>query len=76
MIGLLGCQFCGVVAREDSINDGGEGCTECGRPINPVSLADGRALVLARRRAERRRSEMRAASDVGLQNRQGGAREA
>jgi hypothetical protein len=71
MIGLVGCQFCGVVAREDSLEDGERGCAECGRSMGPVSLAEGRALVLARRRAERRRGEAEAASELDLQNAHG-----
>lgn len=66
MMGLLACQSCGVVAREDSFDGESRGCAECGRAMEPISLLRARALALARRRAERRRVEAQAVSEVGL----------
>jgi len=66
MIRLLGCQACGVVTREDSLEGRGPGCPECGRNMEPVSLTTGRAMVAARRRADDRRVNANAMSDLGL----------
>jgi hypothetical protein len=67
MIGLIGCKFCGVVTREDSLDDGVCLCAECGRSMESSSLREGRAMVAARRRGETRRGEAEAVSDLGLQ---------
>ena len=68
MIGLVGCRFCGVVTREDSLEDGVGACAECGRSMESISLGEARAMVAARRRGETRRGEgAKAVCDLGLQ---------
>jgi DNA-directed RNA polymerase subunit RPC12/RpoP len=63
---VVGCSRCGYVARRDSLEDSGHRCPDCGTALVVMAIETARRLVVARRRADKRRSDAAKAAEVGL----------
>jgi hypothetical protein len=65
-IEMIGCNCCGWVARPDLFEGPHDKCPQCAARLQAMSISQARGLVIARRRADRRRTEMQRAAEMGL----------
>jgi hypothetical protein len=65
-IEMIGCNRCGWVARPDLFEGSHDECPQCTARLQAMSISQARGLVVARRRADRRRSEAQRAAEMGL----------
>lgn len=63
---MIGCMRCGWVARPDLYEGSHEECPQCDSPLQEMSVSQARTMVIARRRADRRRREAQGAAEMGL----------